>query len=175
MQLLALESCDYAICTCTVSIFHHPDNVIFSASWTKALLHYGVYPTTQCMPFNQCNITWNVMPQSQIFVWKQPMMLSGSCLICIIPLFFFSFFFPVTLESIAYLSLLGPELSLRLMTGIGLGHLRVHYHAKHSCNCECVYCTVRVICVRVHVFVCWAVTIPIPAIKQMHYLAVAVV
>lgn len=95
-SIQALESCDCAICTCTVSIFPRHDNVIFPG-WIKALLCYGVYLTAQCMPVNQCNMTWNIMPQSWIFVWKQPMILSGICLIYIIP------FFPVALESVAYL------------------------------------------------------------------------
>lgn len=75
-------------------------------------------------------------------------------------------------------SLLGPELSLRLMTGIGLGHLRVHYDAKCSSNCECVYCTVCVICVRARVCLLghnYSYFGNRLAIKQMRYLAVTVV
>lgn len=71
--------------------------------------------------------------QSHMFVWKQPMILSAVWVWFISSFFFLFFFsFPVThgersIPALSLsLSLLGPELSLRLMTGEGLGHLGVH-------------------------------------------------
>lgn len=92
----ALESCDFAICTCTVSISPRYHNVIFPG-WIKALLCCVVYLAAECMPVNQHNMAWNIMPQTQIFVWKQPTILSG------IFVWFILSFFSVTLESVTYL------------------------------------------------------------------------